>query len=576
MIGGWEVLHRHRWGVFFAVLAGIASGVAGGFGGPILLQYVSHRVFSPGTLPLPRLLYYCSLPVLLVGLRAAAGLVNTYLLATVGQALLQSFRQKIFEKLQRLPLSFFQKNHGGDLISRTFNDSNVIQSSLVSIVHEIIQRPMMLVSAVVAIFFLCLRQDGGWKLLFVFLLMGASAIPIGIFGRRVWKRNLATQERIADLTTSMSSNLQAAQEVRAFSMERQEILKFSRKNRDYSRSYLGACKAYYCIVPSIETWGAVGISLALFCAYISHIPGETFLAIATALFLTYDPIKNIGRLYGNLQYVFSALSRILLLLDEPDPPDERAKPSLPKIRGDIEFHHVSFSYTPGQPVLRDICLKLEAGRCYALVGPSGSGKTTLANLLPRFFEVDGGKITVDGHDIRHHSAESLRSQIAIVPQRPTLLHDTLHANILWGRVTARRDEVERAAERARAMEFIRLLPRGLDTPIGEDGSSLSGGQRQRIALARAFLRDAPILILDEPTSALDPESEREIRSLLPGLFRGRTVLLISHRLHWLPHLDEVLVIDSGRIVQRGPHDSLLQQPGPYQRLYAAHTPLIDG
>jgi subfamily B ATP-binding cassette protein MsbA len=560
-----------RWLIAFAVLLGILSGFTGGFGGPVLMKYVVRRAFFSENSSVPRLIYYCSLPIFLIGFRSLLGFLNTYCVAVLGQNILCSIREKIFTKLQRLPIGFFRQTRFGQLISRAFNDTNVIQSCFVSIAHEVIQRPATLLSAVCAVIYLCLRQSGGWTLLLLLILVAASGIPIAFLGRKVWERNLRAQENIAELTSQMASNLQSVQEVRAFCQERQESLKFRRANRAYSRSYLAACRAYYLIVPCVEIWASIGISLALFYAYCTRIPGETFLAIALALFLAYDHIKHVGRLYGNLQSAVSALFRIECLLEEREA-DGVAMAELvadERLRGAISFQDVGFFYEPAKPIFQRFSLQLEPGRSYALVGPNGAGKTTLVNLILRFYDVQEGSITMDGRDIRSLRLEQLRSAIALVPQQPTLLHDSIAANIRWGCPTANREQVQEAARRARVLEFVERLPRGLDTVIGEDGGRLSGGQRQRIALARAFLKNAPVLILDEATSALDSKSEREIRDVLPELFRGRTVLLISHRSHWLPRVDEIIVLDGGIVVQRGSHDELLAQNGPYRSLHAA-------
>jgi subfamily B ATP-binding cassette protein MsbA len=533
------------------------------------MKYVVRRVFFYDGLSALRLAYYCSLPILLIGVRSLFGFLNTYCVAILGQTILRSIREKVFDKMQRLPLGFFRQTRSGQLISRAFNDTNAIQSCFVSIAHEVIQRPVTLLSAVSAVVYLCLQQSGGWTLLLLLVLVAASGLPIALLGRKVWERNLRAQENIAELTSHMTSNLQSVQEVRAFCRERQESLKFRRTNRAYSRSYLAACRAYYLIVPSVEIWASVGISLALFHAYHIHTPGETFLAIAVALFLAYDHIKHIGRLYGNLQCAVSALFRIECLLEEPET-DYGAvaeSPAVGQLRGAISLQKVCFSYEPAKPIFRNLSLELESGRSYALVGPNGAGKTTLVNLILRFYDIQEGSIAIGGRDIRLLGLERLRSAIALVPQQSTLLHESVAANIRWGCPTASREQVLEAARRARALEFIERLPNGLDTVIGEDGSRLSGGQRQRIALARAFLKDAPILILDEATSALDSQSEKEIRDVLPDLFCGRTVLLISHRSHWLPRVDEIIVLDGGTVVQRGSHGELLAQKGLYRSLH---------
>ncbi|MDR2577005.1 MAG: ABC transporter ATP-binding protein/permease [Puniceicoccales bacterium] len=561
-------LRRCRWQIIGTLFFGILSGFLSGFGVPVLLKSVAQHVFSEEHQSCLLLIFYCALPIFLMGLRSISGYFSTCLLAFLGQKILMSVRLNIFQKLQRLPLAFFRRTQAGHLVSRALNDANLIQVSFVSIAHELIQRPAMLISAILAITYLCLQQANGWILLLLLFLVALSGFPIAYFGREVWNRNLRAQEKISDLTTRMTSNLQSVQEVRAFCMEEYENSRFRHTNCAYSKAYLATCFAYYFIVPSVEFWAAIGISIATFLAYLLHIPGETFLAIVMALFFSYDPIKNIGRLYGNLQYSISALSRIEELLAEPEKPkDTPGLPLVKKLRGEIVFENVSFTYEDGAAVFSDLNLSFQPGRSYAIVGPNGAGKTSLANLILRFYDVQKGIITVDGHDIKKLSLLQLRSSVALVPQQPTLLHDTVAANIRWGCPTATLDDVIQAAHRAGAMCFIEKLPRGLDTVIGEDGSFLSGGERQRLALARAFLKDAPILILDEATSALDTKSEREFYGVLSQLFRRKTVLLISHCFHWLPHVDEIIVLDGGFVVQRGAHAQLIQEDGLYRRLH---------
>jgi subfamily B ATP-binding cassette protein MsbA len=561
-----------RWQIFFAFVTGIINGFASGFGIPILLKYLVGEVFSRNDIAPWLLAYYCSLPFALIFVRSVCGFLNTYLLAVVGQAILKSIRLKIFQKIQRLPLAFFHKTSSGDVISRAANDVNIIQSCFVSIAHEIFQRPITLISGLIAVIFLCQRVANGETMLLLLILVGLSAIPVVIFGRWVWEYNLIAQEKISHLTSRLTANLSTVQEVRAFVREDLEVRDYRHCNNDYSKAYLRSCKAYYFIVPSIEIWAAIGIGIAACYGYCLRIPGDIFLALGTALFLVYDPVKNVGRLYGNLQCSFSALSRIESLLDEEevDPPPHNPV-CLRDIRGDIHFDDVIFSYDPKRPVLQHFSLHLAAGRSYALVGPSGAGKTTLASLLLRFYEIQGGCISIDGINVSHLTTEDLRHHIAFVPQAPTLVSGTVYENILWGRRNATQQEVERAVRNAHADKFIADLPRGMHTPIGEDGHLLSGGQRQRIAIARAFLRDAPILILDEATSALDTQCESDLRDSLKSLFSNRTVIIISHRFSLLSFVDEVIVLDCGAVVRRGTHGELLRDGGLYKQLYLAHT-----
>ncbi|MDR1438290.1 MAG: ABC transporter ATP-binding protein/permease [Puniceicoccales bacterium] len=560
-----------RWQILWALLTGLLTGISSGFGIPMLLKYLANEVFMGDRIVPCLLFYYCVLPFLLISIRTISGFLNTYLLTVIGQEILKSIRLKIFQKIHRLPLSFFHRTSSGDVISRAANDVNIIQSCFVSIAHEILQRPITLISGMCAVVFLCLQETNGWMMLIILILVGLSAIPIIIFGRQVWVRNLQAQEKIAQLTSRLTTNLSTVQEVRAFGIENHEVNNYRRANNDYSKTYISACKSYYSIVPSIELWAAVGIGISMCYGYYLHIPGDTFLAIGTALFLVYDPVKNIGRLYGNLQCSFSALSRIESLLSNEEIPAMPEKPiRLDHVRGDIIFDGITFAYEPDRPLFRQFSISLEAGKGYAIVGPSGAGKSTLANLLLRFYELEEGAIYIDDVDIARVSTDNLRKNIAFVSQSTTLINGSIYENVLCGKRNATKKEVERAIQCARIDDFVEQLPHGIYTIIGENGLLLSGGQRQRVAIARAFLRNAPILILDEVTSALDNCHEAQLYESMKLLFHNRTVILISHRFNLLPMMDEIIVLHAGCVIQRGTHEKLSSQEGLYKRLHLAH------
>lgn len=565
-------LRQCRWQLIVALFLGILSGVSSGFGIPILLKMIAQQVFNESqTLSMALLCFYCLLPAALVGTYTFASFFNNYLLQMVGQNLLLSLRLRIFEKIQRLSLSFFNRMPPGEIISKASNDASVIQMCLMSITRDIIKCPITLVSAFGAMIYICVRETDVWLLILILILIGLSAFPIRILGLRIRERNLRAQSETAALTVRLTQNLEAVQEIRAFGREKEEARRYLEVGQRLVNAYLKATWNYLIITPTIEMIAVLGIGVAMFYAYRVHIQGDTFLAIGMALYFSYDPIKSLGRMNGNIQCVFASLSRLESLLAEPETICDPQNPvDFPETVESIAFCDVSFEYDPGVPVLKHISLQLDPGKSYALVGPSGAGKTSLANLLLRFYDVSAGKISFNGIDLRCFRQKDLRQHISLVSQQPTLLNDTLRNNLLWGNPVASELQLQQAIAAANATEFVEKLENGLETLIGEDGNCLSGGQRQRIAIARAFLRDAPLLLLDEATSALDNRSEAAINLALRRLFQHRTVLLISHRFHLLPHVDEIFVLHRGKIVQRGNHGQLLAQDGLYKELYLTH------
>lgn len=558
--------------LFFALLFGLFCGLASGFGVPVLLKFTAEKIFNDN-LPIQQLVFYCSLPILLISIRTLSGFLNTFLLAVVGQHILLYIRMRIFRKLQRLPLEFFHRTSPGEIISKASNDATLIQSCFMSIAHDLIQCPITLLGSFSAIVYLCLAENKASMLLLISFLVALTIFPIWVLGRRIRRRNLVAQEEIARLTTRLTDNLEAVSEVRAFCLEDQETKRYEEAGVVYSRAYLRAIRSYYFINPSIELLAAIGVSAAMFYGHFLGIGGETFLALSSALYFSYDPIKNLGRMNGNVQSALASLSRIESLLHAPEAISDPEKPKkIPeKAPFVLEMQNVSLAYDNGETILQGINLRLERGKIYAVVGPSGAGKTSLAHLILRFYEATSGTVRFQGVAVKDLRQRDLRSQISLVPQQPSLLNDTVYNNILWGKERARNEEVLAAAELAGADGFIRHLEKSYETPIGEGGGCLSVGQRQRLALARAFLKPSRMMILDEATSALDVSSEEKIQKTLLSSFRDRTILLISHRFNFLPQVDEIFVMEGGRIIQHGPHQKLIQQEGLYKRLYLLHT-----
>jgi subfamily B ATP-binding cassette protein MsbA len=393
-------------------------------------------------------------------------------------------------------------------------------------------------------------------------------LPIRFVGKKIVRRAQEVQAELGSITGRFSENLSAAREVRAFSLEEREIGKF----RGISQALVGfqmkVVKYQQALNPAIEIISAVGISITLIYAYRSNVPLESFLALITALYLSYEPIKKLGGLNNEMKKGQAALERIEMVLNEPVAIQDPTNPQpFNSASGDLTLENVSFAYREGEPVLQDINVNIPAGTVCALVGPSGAGKSTFANLVPRFYEAVTGAVKVDGTNVRDVTLADLRQQIGIVSQESVLFDDTVYNNLLLSRPGATRQEVEHAAQAAYAHDFIESLPDGYETIVGERGASLSGGQRQRLALARAFLRDAPILILDEATSALDSESEAAIQKALRKLVVGKTVLIIAHRFSTIRDASMILVFDKGRIAAQGTHSELIANNPLYRTLY---------
>jgi len=490
------------------------------------------------------------------------------LMTRVGQRIIADVQKALFARLMRADLAYFHANPTGTLISRFTSDAVLLRSAAANVLGGMGRDAVTVVFLVAVMFY----QD--WLLALVSFFVFPLAIhPIIGIGRRIRRVSANTQAEIGQLTTLLNQTFQGARHVKAYGMEGYEERRASglferlfalvdRAGRTRSRAS-----------PMMETLG--GAAIAVVILYGGHqvisgarTPGALF-SFITALLLAYQPLKSLANLNASLQEGLAAAERVFEVLDvEPTIRDMPGARPLHVSGGEIRFEEVCFGYTPGAMALDGVSLTVPAGRTVALVGPSGAGKSTILNLIPRFFDVDEGSIRIDGQDVRLVTLASLRGAIALVAQEVSLFDDTVHANIAYGRFGASSTEIEAAARAAGVDEFIRKLPQGYDTLVGEHGVRLSGGQRQRVAIARAMLKDAPILLLDEATSALDSESERQVQAALRALMRGRTTLVIAHRLSTVQGADLICVVDRGRVVEIGRHADLLAREGLYARLHA--------
>jgi subfamily B ATP-binding cassette protein MsbA len=530
-----------------------------------LMEPVLDRIFIARDASLLFLLGGAALALALV--KGFADYGQTVLMNRVGQRVIADVQRALFARLMRADLAYFNATSSGLLISRLTNDVGLLRSAAANVLAGIGR------DAVTVVFLIGLMFYQDWLLaLIAFFAFPVAIRPIIGIGRRMRLVSANTQAEMGQLTTLLSQTFQGARHVKAYGMEEYEERRAAgliervfalvdRANRPRARA-----------TPLMEALGGAAIAVVILYGGQQVISGArtpgAFFSFITALLLAYQPVKALAILNANLQEGLAAAQRVFQVLDiEPAIRDLPGALPLRVATGEVRFEAVRFGYHPGAAALDGISLTVPGGSTVALVGPSGAGKSTMLNLIPRFYEVDQGAISIDGQDVRAVTLASLRGAIALVAQEVSLFDDTVHANIAYGRFGASQSEIEAAAAAAGADRFIRELPEGYDTLVGEHGVLLSGGQRQRLAIARAMLRDAPILLLDEATSALDSESERQVQAALRNLMKGRTTIVIAHRLSTVIGADLICVLDRGHVVETGRHAQLLARNGLYARLY---------
>jgi subfamily B ATP-binding cassette protein MsbA len=518
------------------------------------------------------------LPIAILVVTVVKGIAyfgQNYLMGTAGQRIVADLRRTLFDHLLRLSPSFFTRRHSGDLMQRFSSDVNSVESAVTSAVVAYLRDGITVVLMLITCFVMNWRMS----------LIAFGAIPVTLFpivrlAKRLKKVSTHARKTGGELLEMVQEAVSGMRVVQAYGMEEWESRRYAEANHRLIRILRRAIVATGFSSPLMEVMAAVGLSAAIWWVggLIIHgqLPADQFLSFVAAVLLLYTPVKQLGRQGQTILQGAVASERIFELLDTPSDVPDTGQGTLAPFREAVRYEGVSFRYAPEKAlVLADLSLELRKGEVVALVGASGGGKTTVANLLPRFWDVSAGRVTIDGTDVRQVTLASLRRQIAVVTQETILFNDTIRANIAYGRPEVPLERVEHAARLAQAHEFIRALPQGYDTRVGERGVLLSGGQRQRIAIARAFLKDAPLLVLDEATSALDAESEREVQRALDTLMRGEsghrpTTLVIAHRLSTIRDADTILVIAGGAVVEAGRHEDLLSRGGEYARLYRAY------
>ncbi len=492
---------------------------------------------------------------------------RSYLMTYVGEGIVTRLREDLYGKIQDLPISFFQKEKTGVLMARITHD--------VSLVREMVSRAFTGILrdgfSIVCLIFVIFYRD--WKLaLAALVILPIAYYPITYFGRKIRRYSTGYQANMADMSAFLHETFAGNKIVKAFGREDYEKKRFRVFSRKLFDLEMKQVVVRALSSPVMDFLGGIGIAFVIWFGGNQVITGEstvgTFFSFMAAVLLLYQPVKRLSEFNNTIQQGLAAADRVFDILDYPsDITDAQNAIDLPQGPHQVTFEAVDFQYESDQKVLENVNLKVDPGEVLALVGPSGGGKTSLVNLIPRFFDVTGGKITVDGIDIRDVTVQSLREQIAIVTQEPILFNDSVSRNIAYGRPEATAEDIEAVARLAFAHEFIETFPNKYETSIGELGGRLSGGEKQRICIARALLKDAPILILDEATAALDSDSETIVQQALHNLIKGRTTFVIAHRLSTIRHADRIVVIKAGRIVEEGQHEALLAQEGEYHRFY---------
>jgi subfamily B ATP-binding cassette protein MsbA len=484
----------------------------------------------------------------------------------IGQRVVADLRNKLYKQIQMQSLSFFTKNPTGLLMSRITNDVGSIQGA----VSEALTSLMKDTFTILCLMFVVLYRD--WQLgIIAMLVFPLTAYPIAKFGKKMRSIATRTQVTMGSLTTLLQETISGTRIVKAFSMEEYENQRFARENEHLFKLALKSVSVSAVSSPFMEFLGGLGIATIIFYGGYQVIKGistpGTFFSFLTALFMLYDPVRKLTNVNNTIQQGIAGAKRVFGIIDiVPDIRNSVTATDLPKISTGIDIQNVTFAYEE-TPVLKNINLSIKAGEVVAFVGMSGGGKTTLVNLIPRFYDVTEGRILIDGSDIREVTIESLRGQIAIVTQQTILFNDTVRNNIAYGNIEETEENIIQAAKAANAHDFIMNLPDGYDTVIGEQGAKLSGGERQRISIARALLKDAPILILDEATSSLDTEAEIEVQDALENLMKGRTTLIIAHRLSTIRNAHRIIVLANGEIMEEGTHESLMEKRREYFRFY---------
>ena len=546
--------------VFFMILVSLSNLVV-----PWIIKDVIDQVLENKDLGMLYIIIVVILATFFI--RALTTFGHRYLMGYIGQAVIMDIRNALYHHLQRLSIAYYDRRRTGDIMSNLTNDITALQTAIVTDFIALVQESAIFIGSFGSMIYL------QWKLtVLCLIIVPLVSYVIKFFGKKLHNSGKDVQETLADVTSMLQETIQGVRIVRSFNRGAYEEKRFRKINKLSFTAAVRAIRQQSQMTPFVEFLAAIAVCAIIWYGGVSVIDGVMSTGELIA-FLIYainlaNPTRRVAESVGNIQKSLAAADRVFSILDEqPEIQNKEDAKDIEVKAGRVEARHVSFSYEMGNPVLTDLNFVAEPGQTIALVGPSGSGKTTIANLLPRFYDVTGGGIYIDGMDIRESTISSLREHIGLVPQDTLLFNTTIKENILYGRLDATDEEVWEAVKAANAEKFIRGLPNGIETKVGDRGLVLSGGQRQRIAIARAILKDPAILILDEATSALDTESEKIVQDALEKLMVGRTSFVIAHRLSTVKNANQIFVLNNGHIEESGTHDELMHEGGLYYELY---------
>ncbi len=564
-----------------ALCTGFIAAAASGLGIPLMISTVFPIIFN-GTDHLPdfarallggieqedMLVAACLLLPAIFIVRGLAMWGNAIIVNKLTISILQDIRMTFFHHIQTLPIAYLERQRKGDIISRLMADTANVQTLITNVSNDIVKQPITCICAISAFFFLIFTQGADWGFVVNLFFVALAAYPIFLFGKRIAQKSERAQAGLGELNTIVQQNLATQREVRAYAMEAKQVEDFEEASVRYCNNNLKHIKYQKGLLPIMETVTAFALAFLLVKGKLGGMVLSDFLALAAALFMSFDSMKRAGRAFNRFNQAQGSLLRLTEILDVEDNIPEASEPKdFHKIKGDITFRNVDFCYKEGKAALQNIDLHIHAGQIVGLVGSSGAGKTTFASLIPRFYEVSSGSVLIDGIDIREVRKNDLCDHIALVSQHALLFAGSIGENIGLGKKGCSKEEIATAAERAQVNSFLKTQAQGLDTMLQEAGAGLSGGQAQRVAIARAFVKDAPILILDEATASLDAESEKAIQASLEELSQGRTTLIIAHRFSTIRHAHRILVFEQGRIIGDGSHEELYTSCPTYKDLY---------
>ena len=544
--------------IFMGILSGATVALA------YLLKPAINQIFIEKNIQMLKLI-----PLAIIGVGIIKGIADffqSYFMIRVGLSVVRDIRNELYSHLQSLSISFFTKTSTGTLISRVTSDVTLVQHAVSDTITSVVKDIFTLIGLTVYVFYMDLELAT-----IAYLVFPWAVIPMYKFGKRVRKFASRGQVKMADISTHLHETITGHRIIKAFGMEHYETQRFAKENLTYFRYMFKRMVTRAMSSPVIECFGIIAISLFILYGGFRVVKGEMdlgkFVSIMAALGMCYEPVKKLNKSNQTIQEGIAGAARIFAILDtKPDIVDHPHAIELSTIRFNIELKNVWFKYEEDW-ALKNISLKAKVGDIIALVGPSGAGKTTLVNLLPRFYDIQEGQILIDGQDIKRVTITSLRDNIALVTQQTILFNDTVKYNISYGKTEKDEQQIIAAAKAANAHHFIQNLPQGYNTIIGEQGIKLSGGEKQRITIARAILKNAPILILDEATSSLDSESELEVQTALENLMQNRTTFVIAHRLSTIKKADKIIVLTNGQTVGEGTHEELLKANELYKKLY---------